>query len=707
MSSLAVSAKYKLVLFVIMMPIAVLFNQFISEKNDVIQSLQNQSIQLKSLRSEALMIQQQIGLSSGAKRLSDFDFRKKLDHFEYLSTNSHLLFESNIYTYYLVKISLNELPLLYKKLYALDSLLKQAALINSNKRDQLLNEIKNSLDIISETVAKATSLKAGHGATVKLSSGLLLMQTTQNLESITKFQAHSKRLEPIYEMEKGEVNKLWNNAFDALEESLTLTSKQLQSARNRYLVLFALLILFTMVVTVKIFSDLSRRIQKLTQMTLHTDPEQLSIQSDDFGYDEIGQLAQSFHTMSLIIKDNYKKIVQTNLQLAEANEKAEAATVAKSLFIANVSHELRTPISGIIGMSKILSQTELTLDQKKYLSILQKSSDMLLILINDILDLSKIENNKMQLENIDFNPRDVLQDTFECLAHLGQQKNLEMQITVPFVISTVYGDKYKIKQILYNLMSNAIKFTEKGRVEIFLEPLEDNESSLKLKLGVRDQGIGISKENLALLFQDFVQADSSMTRKYGGTGLGLSLAKKIVQLMDGDIFASSEIGQGSCFWFEITLMKAQHIPLTVKNKNEASSSVLTHWNANRKVLVAEDNPVNMLIIEKFLQSIGFDCLKACDGLQVIDMLEKNNDIEIILMDCQMPVLDGYQATQMIRQHPDLKIRNLPVIALTANTMNADKKKCEQAGMTDFMTKPLDFEKLKAILQLHSGVNKAA
>ena len=471
--------------------------------------------------------------------------------------------------------------------------------------------------------------------------------------------------------------------------------------RNRYVVLFALLILFTLIVTITIFKDLSSRIQKLTQMTLHTDPEQLSIQSNDFGYDEIGQLAQSFHTMSLIIKDNYKKMVHTNFELSVATEKAEAATAAKSLFIANVSHEIRTPISGIIGMTKILNETKLDDEQKKYLNILEKSSDMLLILINDILDLSKIENNKMTLEEIDFVPNEVLKDTFDSLAHLGKHKNLNMKTAMPAMDVYLRGDVYKIKQILYNLMSNAIKFTDSGEIELFLENLEESDKFIRFKMGVRDQGIGISAENLSLLFQDFVQADSSMTRKYGGTGLGLSLAKKIVQLMGGTIHATSQVGQGSCFWFELQLLKSElkiAKPILSKEKPELKF---------KKILVAEDNPVNMLIIEKFLLKLGATCLKAVNGQQALDLLEKASDIDCILMDCQMPILDGYQAARIIRQHSNLRIKDIPIIALTANSMDSDKEKCYQAGMTDFMTKPIDFEKLKTLLEGNYSAQKIA
>lgn len=706
MKSLAVSAKYKVILFVVMIPIAILFYHFISEKNEAIAALQLQLTQLDELRIHAEAIQRNVFTELGANKNSEVDFKDKLNHLEHLSIGSHLLFESSIYGYYLVQLSLNEMPLLYEKLFRLEHLFLAPKNRAPQKTIELVGEIKSLLLSISETTAKAVRLQKNNGGRQRLASSLLMIQTLQNFDAQLMAWGRQDRFHQIFSAEKKDLDATWNQSFQVLQESLQNRARLLTTNRNQYLGLLTLLILISMLVTIKTFSDLSSRIQKLTLLTKSNPGDLAFIQSGDFGYDEIGQLAQSFHTMSLIIQDNYQKLVESNTQLAEATAQAEMATRAKSLFIANVSHEIRTPINGILGMTKILSQTNLEPEQKKYLGILQKSSDMLLILINDILDLSKIENNKMTLEQMTFSPNDALTDIFECLAPLGVEKKLNISIQDHLPKIFVNGDFYKLKQILFNLLSNAIKFTSKGNVTVFLETMGEDSSRIQVKMGVRDQGTGISAENLKLLFHDFVQADASTTRRFGGTGLGLSLAKKLAELMGGNLFVTSVLGEGSCFWLEIDFLKADIIPMVDVNTAEDISVPKIKMSA-MKILVAEDNPVNMLIIEKFLLKLGHDCLRASNGQQAIEICEQEKDIDLILMDCQMPILDGYRATELIRGHSSLQIRNIPIVALTANAMDSDETKCRNAGMNDFLTKPLDYEKVQTLLGVYSYSQKAA
>lgn len=682
MKTLKVSSKYRLVLFVLFIPVALLFFNFAKRQHDSIQVIEKQVQNIKLVKNEVSLLDSQ--LSSAIEknvRLSLAEFQQKVRRFEKLGLETRLLFESNLFTYYLVQISLVKLPKLYETLFTVTQLNTNSNGVDLKKVTELSNSVKSVLEEISLLSIKALSINSKHIISVRQPASVRseLIQFIKILDDGVSSSAGIQNLRKVLLQEKKSIFLFWVANLDTIERDLNFRLELLKAERRNYFSLLALLFFMAVFVTVTIFLDISKRIDKLTSLTQMTDPHQLSIQTGDFGYDEIGKLAQSFHTMSLVLKDNYQKL--------------ENANKAKSLFIANVSHEIRTPINGIIGMTKILSDTSLTLEQKKYLHTVTKSSEMLLILINDILDLAKIDNNKMTLDTHNFEIGALLQDVLDCLSHLAEQKGLSVQVMKSSEEIWLSGDTHKLKQVLFNLISNAIKFTEHGAITLFFEPILSSDTELQFKLGVQDQGIGISNDNLGSLFQDFVQADASTTRKHGGTGLGLSLSKKLVHLMGGDIFVSSRVGQGSCFWFELSLPKvqaAQWIDKPAQINPTASRK-------NLKVLIAEDNSVNAFILEKYLTAMGHKFITVDNGEKAVEKLISTPDFDIVLMDCQMPVMDGFAATRTIRSHVDQSVKFIKIIALTANTSAEDQQRCFDAGMDHFMTKPIHFEHLRDAL----------
>ena len=374
-----------------------------------------------------------------------------------------------------------------------------------------------------------------------------------------------------------------------------------------------------------------------------------------------------------------------------AEERALEASALKTQFLANMSHEIRTPINGVIGMTKILSGTKLDREQSDAVSTIRDSSNSLLALINQILDISKIESGQLQLEEVHFELRSLVESTKSIVAYSANMKGIEISLTIaPDVPDLFLGDPLRIRQILLNLLNNAIKFSFNGKIELRIKKLGDLKSSLRLGFEIIDEGIGIDRPTIERLFKSFAQGDVSTTRQFGGTGLGLSISKQLVEAMGGVIGVESEVGEGSRFFFEIEVRRGKY-----DLKAQVESSVTVDPSLTGHILVAEDNLTNHKVAAAMLSKMGFTFEFANDGGKAIELLE-NRSFDLILMDGQMPVLDGYEVTRRIRRGVvGESCRKIPIIAVTANAIKGDVERCLESGMDDYVAKPISYENLLA------------
>jgi len=382
--------------------------------------------------------------------------------------------------------------------------------------------------------------------------------------------------------------------------------------------------------------------------------------------------------------------------LISEKERADSANKSKSEFLANMSHEIRTPMNGIMGMTDLLNQTELSSKQKDFVRTIQQSASSLLNLINDILDFSKIEAGQIDIEEVDFDIHKATLEVLELLKYKIKEKNLYLKTLIaPNVPQYVKGDKYRFKQILTNLFNNAVKFTNEGGINVNVVVLDQTPTHIKIKFDIIDTGIGITESNLKKLFKSFSQVDSSTTRLYGGTGLGLVISKNIAKLLDGEMGVESDEGKGSKFWFVINYKKSDKVvamnePIKIEEKPEQNKL---------HILLAEDNPINQKVAQMHLEKLGHIVECANNGKIAFEMYTKN-DYDLIFMDIQMPEMDGIQATKRIREFEnDIQLKNpIRIIALTANAMKGDKEACIAAGMNNYMSKPFKPAELHKIMQ---------
>ncbi|MBF0103569.1 MAG: response regulator [Desulfobacterales bacterium] len=551
-----------------------------------------------------------------------------------------------------------------------------------NLQNQLVRTIQKQIevavyaineDIASETLIGLLTNPVLKSARIESIDGI---RFDQGIDSDTDFSKahHYPLFSPINETER--IGTL----------ILIQDDRHVSREAGRISIFLTIVLLLQILITAILITGVSRRVMSkpiadLAQSLVSIIPgsgQRLSIKKIHVN-DEIGMLSNRINSL----------IDASELALAErssAMKAAEDATRAKSEFLSNMSHEIRTPMNAVIGFTELIMKTKLTDKQLDYLYKIDSSAKSLLGIINDILDFSKIEAGKLEMESINFRLDDLINNITDILSVKAAEKNIELTSTINSSIpNTLKGDPLRLNQVLTNIANNAVKFTESGHIHIKVELVNIEECHCMLKFSITDTGIGMTKEQISKLFFAFSQGDTSVTRKFGGTGLGLTISKKLVEMMGGEIMVESEQGKGSTFSFTAGFAFSKEEPSSMRPKPSVEDQLDIRIEG-AKVLLVEDNELNQQVAKEILESAGMIVEIASNGREGVDAVFKNV-YDIVLMDIQMPVMGGYEATQLIRK--EARFADLPIIAMTAHALHGYREHCIDIGMNDYVSKPID------------------